>query len=356
MKIRAYLFLLVFFCIQPVQPQALKGMIADKETEQPLAGATIYFDGTTTATVADEQGNFGISVGAGESDLVISFVGYATYRLRKPLDYAGKFMKIYLEKTQTALEEVVVSRGPFSRSQLLDVFRRQFLGTSQAGKSCKILNEDDIDVSYDLETNTLKASAANTLRIRNDYLKYEIRFDLIEFSLSYTETSISDHAINRSYYAGSTFYIDLSKKGEADKKRLQTYLGSAPHLMHTFTHNDWEKQKMSLYTANARINPAFYFQISDTLNMKKLRVLKKPGTAITVRDGKATTVKEYFRIVYDKDHISVIDFTRPEILIDENGNYLPISGVLFGGYLGSRKAGDLLPRDYYQVVKDIINK
>ncbi len=352
-----YAFFLFFNLIQISTAQSLKGKIIDRETELPLALATIYFDGTTINTISDENGDFTISgSAAGNNDLVISFVGYTTYRLSKPSDYSGKVMKIYLDKNQTRLEEVVIRKGPFTRKQLLEVFRRQFLGQSEAGQSCKILNEDDIDISYDVSTNTLQASAGNTLKIKNEYLKYEVRFDLVGFELNYSATTLSHHAITRSYYAGSTFYIDLSKNGEADKKRLKTYLGSVSHLMHTVVNNDWEKQKFSMYAGQNRLNPSVFFELSDTLNMKKLKVIKVPRKAVTKADGQVEMEKVYFGIAYKNELNSVIDFTEPEILIDNDGNYSPISGILFGGYLGSLKAGDLLPRDYYQKIKDIVNK
>src|SRR5690606_6034826 len=54
----------------------------------------------------------------------------------------------------------------------------------------------------------------------------------------------------------------------------------------------------------------------------------------------------YFTIPY-KEKLSLLHFRQPVLTIDKDGNYSPVYGVVFGGYIGSLKAGDMLPRDYY---------
>lgn len=50
-----------------------------------------------------------------------------------------------------------------------------------------------------------------------------------------------------------------------------------------------------------------------------------------------------------------MEFLHPVIYVDPNGNYTPIYGVVFGGTLGALKAGDLLPIEYFQTIKEIEN-
>ena len=66
--------------------QAVKGKVLD-ENQQPLPGANIYFDGTTIATIADNNGNFILNLSSKiNSVLVISFIGYQTQYINK-IDY-----------------------------------------------------------------------------------------------------------------------------------------------------------------------------------------------------------------------------------------------------------------------------
>ena len=52
---------------------------------------------------------------------------------------------------------VMVSYELFSGNKKWMFFRRHFLGTTRAGKSCTILNEDDIQLIYNVKDNTLQA-------------------------------------------------------------------------------------------------------------------------------------------------------------------------------------------------------
>ena len=72
--------LCILFILVPIFSfsQTIKGKVLD-ENKQPLAGANIYFDGTTIATIADENGNFNLYFGAKlNSLLVISYIGFET--------------------------------------------------------------------------------------------------------------------------------------------------------------------------------------------------------------------------------------------------------------------------------------
>jgi hypothetical protein len=58
---------------------------------------------------------------------------------------------------------------------------------------------------------------------------------------------------------------------------------------------------------------------------------------------------------YHRKKQSVMEFLHPVIYVDPNGNYTPIYGLVFGGTLGALKAGDLLPIEYFQTIKEIKN-
>jgi hypothetical protein len=46
-----------------------------------------------------------------------------------------------------------------------------------------------------------------------------------------------------------------------------------------------------------------------------------------------------------------MDFETDAIYVDLIGNFIPLSGVLFAGYLGSLRAADLLPLEYLEILK-----
>lgn len=339
--------------------QVIEGRVVDSETQTPLDGATVYIDGTTTVTITNTAGFFRIDAGNGNNMLIVSYVGYESTRLENLSQYQNKKLKVYLEKEVNSLEEVIIGKSPFTRKEMLEVFRDHFIGTSKSARSCKILNEDDLSLRYHVGSNELRVTAKRPLKIVNKYLEYEINFDLLEFVQNYSMKSLKPYHLTKSYFAGSTFFKDISKKGKADKKRYTTFLGSAPHLMLTMANESWQEEKFQLFVDKFGANPKEYFKISDTLGVKKVTLLKHPLRYVDRESGKSIfrsdkddgkTEKAYFNTLY-KDFQSIVDFEEKTILVDENGNYTPIYGILFGGYIGNLKAGDMLPRDYYQTVK-----
>ncbi len=357
-----FVFFLLFF--GAVFSQIVEGHILDSETELPLVGATVYFDGTTIVSITNEEGYFKINGSNSSNAMIVSFIGYNPHRFENPAQYLNKKLKLFLDKSLTDLEEVVIGKSPFSRKQMLEVFRRQFLGTSKAAASCKILNEDDIVLYFDVSDNTLSASARNPLKIINKHLEYEVHFDLVDFSQKFSVKSLDQFYMRQSFFTGSTFYRDLSKKGNADKKRLNKFLGSTPHLMITIANEDWENQKFVLFVGGFKTDPKKYFSVKDTIGLKKITVIEQPMAMIRKQNtltGKIVVTENvsekdlemqrvYFNVLY-KDMQSIMDFRENEIYVDENGNHSPLYNVQFGGIIGAMKAGDMLPRDYYQTVK-----
>lgn len=366
----AYKIILLFlfiFSSNASLAQLLEGTVVDSKTNETLPGATVYLDGTTISTITDANGYFKIYTKGSNASLVVSFVGYSTYRLDNTPQYANKKLKVLLVEESIHLDEVVIGRGPFSRKQMMRVFRQEFLGESKAGRSCKILNEDDIVLYFDVTNNTLNASSRNPLKIINKHLDYEINFDLEELKVYYNYKTLDKFNQSRSFFAGTTFYKDVSKNNKANKKRKEAFQGSATHFVLTLANNEWIKEDIRLFVEGFQVNPNEYFKVEDTLGLKKVTLIKQPQKAVgeikvqetlnnTMRISKTKKdkfIKSNFNILYDRKEQSIVDFIEKVIYVDKNGNYSPIFGILYGGYIGTLKAGDMLPSDYYQTIKEM---
>ena len=363
---RILLFLVAILSFHFVSAQTISGYVYDEDENKPLEGAFVYLDGTTLSVSTDEQGFFKIVTPQKyNAALVISYIGFESIRLDDAYKYDKPF-KVMLRTDAIALQEVVITKGgPFTRKQMMRAFKAQFLGKSKAGSSCKLENEDDVILYYDEAKNTLNARAYKTLKITNPRLKYVLNFDLSGFSVEYNSISLEDYNIRRSYFEGTTFFTDISKKGEADKRRKDAYLGSATHFMKTMAANDWQEQKFQLYADGWADNPDKYFKITDSLNYKKVSLIDIPPGLKKVRAelaaGKLNVLKKKgeqtagknsdvrFAILYDKKLQSGITMNNGYFYIDPNGLFFPIGEIMFAGYLGELKAGDMLPADYKYV-------
>jgi len=366
MKFRSLILFLSLFCISSIYSQTLEGYIYDKLSEKPLSGATVYIDGTTISSSTNEDGYFKIN-GSGNKNsvLVVSFVGYITSRIENPFQY--KKIKTFLDEDLITMAEVVIGKSIFTRKSMLKAFRENFLGTSEAGLSCKIENEDDINLFFDEETKTLSATSRTPLKVINKNLGYEVFFDLVDFSVEYNEAKLSPFYVRKSSFAGTSFYKDISKSKKAAKKRQESFLGSATHLMMTIANESWQKEKFGLYVDRFPVDPKEYFKVKDTLGVKKVTLVKEPVKNTPIYKMHVGEIdfknpiqpeiigyedkKVNFNILYDGKKQSVADFLEKEFIVDENGNYSPVYLAFFGGYLGTQKLGDMLPSDYYQTIK-----
>lgn len=354
------LVLLMLLDLTAVYAQTVSGYVFDKAENKPLEGAFVYLDGTTVSTSTDARGFFRLSISQNSNSvLVVSYVGFSTFRLENPLGY-NRPVKILLEENHINLEAVVIKKSQgFTRKQMLKAFRSQFLGTSAEASSCRIENEDDIRLYYNAATNTLHAEAVRPIRIYNKKLRYNLQFDLIDFRVHYNLKSLEDENVVNSFFAGTTYFEDIAKGDEALKNRSAAYLGSAAHLLKTIVNNDWEAQKFRFFTGSFPDNPDNYFGVSDTLNLKKVTLkdlpedVKKRIRALNQFTGKNveedTALQKgmvRFNILYDNSKHSFFVINIPSFYIDNDGLLLPLSAVTFGGYIGGLKAGDMLPADY----------
>ncbi len=86
------------------QTLTVAGRVVNKNTSEPLAGATVSIENTSRNTVTDESGRFTISVNKG-AVLVVSYTGMTPFRAT--INDETTF-DIQLESAQSALNEVIV--------------------------------------------------------------------------------------------------------------------------------------------------------------------------------------------------------------------------------------------------------
>ena len=80
------------------------GTVKNKSTGDPVVGASVNLQGSTTTTTTDASGKFSISVPKG-GKLSISSIGYATVSIQ--INKEGS-VTILLEEASKSLDEVVV--------------------------------------------------------------------------------------------------------------------------------------------------------------------------------------------------------------------------------------------------------
>lgn len=344
------LYFLLLLCITSLQAQTITGHVYNAADGMPLEAASVYLDGTTISTYTNADGYFKITTPQQYSaGLVISFMGFETQRIAEPYK-SGQPLEVRLVANSINLTEVVISKKvqPFRRQDMMKAFKEQFLGTSDAARSCTILNENDIYLSYDEQRFTMTAEADKPILVRNTRLEYDLSYDLYAFEVKYKRKSIDINDADGCFMAGYTLFRDRSKNGSANKVRSEAYYGSVPHLMKTIRNGSWDKSGINLYKRSFLVKPEEYLEYSDSGTYKKIRVFKdkkrKHDDYHSMFGGGKVPFE--FATADRKLRTSFFLMRRDELYIDKNGMVFPLDALVFGGYMGSLKAGDMLPSDY----------
>lgn len=342
---KIYIIAVLLFSI-PLFSQTIKGTVYD-ENKQTIAGANVYLDGTSLWTITDDQGNYELRpANKINTVLVIGFIGYESVSIANPFENA--IHKTYLVPKETSLKEVNVISDGFKRADKLRIFREQFLGTTKAGRSCKILNEDAIVFQYDLKLNRLIASSQVPLHIRNAYLGYETEFTLVDFYIEFTRKSISSLDVNSSLFAGTTFYKDLGNpKKSYTKQRKKTYEGSQKQFFRNLTLKVWNRKNFQLFDGSYPCNPDDSFTVARQSDGFEITV-RNPEPAKSSKTLKKDTFLQSFNILYNAKEQSAVTFKIQKFNVDNFGNFDSYAFILFGGEMSRQRAGDLLPLDFQQ--------
>ena len=354
MKKTIIVTIIILSCIQ-INAQTLTGLVYDKDTKQPISGAYVYLDGTSIGDATNNTGKYTLTVRQIiNTKLVLRHVGYRTIIIEEPFIHLPD--TIYMEELMNTLSEIIVYGDPFSRQQKLRAFREQFLGMTQAGRSCRIVNEDDIQIWFNVPTKTLMASSEQPIEVINEYLGYRTLFTLVDFKIEYSGVTLARNSIQTTYYAVMSYFTDLRPDDRRIKRRRNdVYEESSRNFFKSLAYDPF-------FSSDTTDNPVFwvyekdigtqidfnsYFTINDTLSQKKIHI---PDDIIE-KDNSGNSLLRVNVSHHNSDnrifrYYSRVSFFTNNLLVDQYGNIDKIDKVAFEGQMGRARAGNMLPMDY----------
>ena len=105
-------FVSLFLCVGSVLAQTkVTGTVYSQEDGQPIIGAAVKVDGTSTGMLTDVNGKFTLSLPEGKTTLTISYLGYEAQTVQ-----AKNNMRVFLKADAATLDEVVVTAMGIKRS------------------------------------------------------------------------------------------------------------------------------------------------------------------------------------------------------------------------------------------------
>ena len=370
----------------------LEAVVLDGMTRKPVANVNVYLDGTTKGTSTDAQGKFRIVVNEIiNTSLVISHVGYENKIIQDPFRSLPK--TIYIEERSEIIPEVTVTAkmDKRKRKEMLDVFKKHFFGNNAS--LCKILNEDDIILFHDEEKKELIVTTKSPLMLVNNYLKYQIRFDLIEFTIQFAENSSSSFdkqftaffEMNPISLHGNATFTDIGNGSKTlTNRRMNTYNLSFRNFFYLLANNRIKSDKtknqfdtqVRLYSTDKFYDQDSIFIVNDSEDYSFMKtVIIKPeikensirytmngmyGIKISIVSNSENNISdlsyETFRAIqvinknltnsFSKFSLSEITLYTDTFHIDTYGNTDLYKNHVLGGAFGRQRVGDLLPLDY----------
>ncbi len=400
-KLTTLLFCLSFISIW--SQIKISGTVVDEEN-QPLIGASVYINNTSIGTDTDDEGYFAFTVKEGSYELVVSYIGYDTKKYPIDTKTFKAPIQVKLKSIYDELDEVVIvkkkkkKRRNAKQKAYIRRFKKKFLGESRFAKNCEIKNEEALDFNFDPYENVLDAYTSEPLIIINKSLGYEIKYDLVHFTL--TPLSVS--------YLGNVKYKKLEGSEKEQRKwiknREKAYLGSKMHFLRSLMKEKVKEQGFVVDLFERKPNPKrpTYKEIADAERVltrtsglqrdpfgrsdvpnsevsKAKKTLEKAQLPEFVDKVKKRDIPvadyslvyegeynlrfpDYLRVTYLKEaqdpnykpgkegnskyQVSIILLYNKVVEIRKTGVFKKPLDVFLQGYWAFEKVGDILPLDY----------
>jgi hypothetical protein len=337
---------IIFLALTPafILPQSnskitIKGNVTDEKTSEPLDNASVFLENTTMGTRTQITGEFIIrNIPFGSYNLVISYVGYET-QTKQLSFYKDSLITVdaKLKPVQLKLKEVnIISTQPTQWKKYLEIFTKEFIGSSDNAFYTKIINPEVIEFKMDEDKNILHASSDSVIIVENKALGYRLYIWLASAEYSKKDEIFTFSTHTKFEELG---FPDKSELKEREENRRDCYLGSVRHFIKALFQKRLDKEGFSFFSGSFdNLKSGFgSYSASDQFEL--------------TYNNDSTTANFYF----DKSisvsfsntrHKSILTFPEYYIVIDKFGNILRPSNVFLYGYWGNKRVADMLPHDY----------
>ena len=339
------LFVLTTLCIVSYS-QVIKGKVAERETNSPISFALVYFNGTFVGTHSNMNGDFELDIsGQSSMSLIISGIGYYSETLTS--FSTDKPVIVYLTPKVYEIQEVVISSKSLvkKRKANLKLFKNEFLGITENGHNCDILNENDITFNYNSDIDTLKAFASKPILINNKALGYQVIFSLDKFEYYKKSKAF--------FYKGNMFFdkdlaIGDKHKRYFEQRRKEAFEGSRMHFFRSLWSDELELARFTVKSPDN--NYLEYMDIVVTQNtpadsIKSFIKFLKYTDYLQIHYLKSWEGVLETKPIEDYLKSTTIIFIKDKVGFNEEG-YFDKMGIKWEGDMNTQRIGDQLPYEY----------
>jgi len=351
--------LLFIFAASNLYGQNIIGKVQDSKTLEALPFANVFINNTTIGTVTDINGGFNLGTirETGMYELIFSFVGYESYKIR--VNVGGQTLNIGIIKLipseiELSTVEVVGTRDK-EWEKKLKKFKKIFLGEDKLSTSCTILNPWVIDFPTDVNGRFI-AKAIAPIEIRNEGLGYKIVFYLSNFWSDGTGYSIIGNAQFTELKS-----LDANELLRWQENRRKSYQHSTHHLFKSIIENRINGEGFKLYAETDAYKNSFtrssefYSELGKTVIAYDTIGLVVPDKdkgfyrinlkgRVEVHYRKDRALVRVYRDVYGP--VSWIRLSKDFVIVNKDGFPKNPTEVVVSGDMSSVRVSGMLPLDY----------
>jgi hypothetical protein len=355
----------------------IKGKVIDSSNGKPIPDASVFLNNATIGTKSNTDGSFSLNgLGPGQYDLIVSVIGYETYREAIMANYNMIVPDIKMLPKTMMMKEVAITAKDPKRARKLRRFKEQFLGRDVFWRDCQILNPQVLKLTFSKREKVLTGSTNEFLEIDNNALGYKLKYLLSDFVLD-------RQALNMKYEGFALFEEKegtLAQKIKWEKNRRRVYYGSPAHFLRSILANTadsdfvarpfcikfiervTQSNKMRLLDPNSGDTTSYLISRYDTLHVANYvhKTDKRGVYAINYPENLdifyfPPGIQHYIDLNMEygnRGQIGSIDFIDENVFFDINGTILNPTGAFFRYKWGTSRIAELLPIDYLPPIRE----
>ncbi len=369
------------------------GVVSDS-AGKPIKDLTVFIPFTSKGTTTNENGEYLLErIPAGEIELVFRHISFLplTKTLSSNSEQAVE-LNVSMKNNILEIKEIVKRANPENWKFGYERFKEHVLG-DPIGRYCEVKNPSDIYFHYDGER--LTGHATEPLEIVNNYLGYKLVYFLDYFWYSKDITN-PDGSIQQASFAfsGSAFYVDridekVLRKMTWERNRMTEFNGTLKHFLLSVYYDQLVQQEFEIKQAwknlqnlqkSENISPSmayvrsmlmekrFYWDKSSNKSIylhynpeEDYPIQSKTTDLNQVPPTKSIRMDDELLVLYfwnprhqtDEARVAYMEIVpdesgaKPQLEIDDQGNYTAIGGELIWNYLDTQtKLVTALPADY----------
>ena len=344
----------------------ISGTVINKETNQPLQGASVFAQNTTLGTVTNSDGKFSLQLPAGGYDLTVTFTGYTTESRRITSSDAGNgniFFEIKpKEKEIEGVTVVATSEVKDGWQKYGSFFLDHFIGKTANSAFCSIKNPETLKFYFSKKRNRLKVMASEPLLIENKALGYNIKYTLDSFTHMY-DTQVS-------LYTGYPLFEEMAATNNEQKNswelaRQKAYKGSILHFMRSIYKKELKEEGFEIqfligYTDRGEdkdtafklknVYAALNYQKDDSTQIVQIKPNQNKIGIIFTKEKPAAGYLNESKPASKDFQFSILNFTAGAIVIEQNGYYFEQNDIAISEYWTWDKVADQLPYNYIAMI------